>query len=132
MSVVRWGVLFGGLVIIVDLATRAISQRTLSPDDISAVHLADELLNYLLYSVLGIAVVRETHVMYAGVLAGLVASLLDAIVISAAAVIVPPSDLTGTVEELFVSNVLIGTLFAGVSGVVYDVVQRLSGARRGR
>jgi hypothetical protein len=131
-SAVRRGVLIGGLVIIADLATRAISQRALSPDDVSAVRVADEVLNYVLYSVLGIAVARETRVMYAGLLAGLIASLLDAIVVSAAAVVVPPTDLTGTVEELFISNVLIGTLFAGISGLVYDLVQRLSGARRGR
>jgi hypothetical protein len=132
VSALRWGVLLGGLVIIVDLATRVFSQRAVSQDDVSAVRLADELLNYILYSILGIAVVRETRVIYAGVLAGLIASLLDAIVIAAAAVVTPPTDLTGSVEELFISNVLVGTLFAGISGLVYDLIQRLSGGRRVR
>ena len=35
-----------------------------------------------------------------------------------------------SIEEYFVRNLTIGTLFAGLSGVVYMLVQRWSGGRR--
>jgi hypothetical protein len=37
-----------------------------------------------------------------------------------------------TIEEYFIKNLAIGTLFAGLSGVVYVLVQRWSGGRRSR
>ena len=81
----RGGVLIGGLVIILDLAAQAMSQRTASPDDLSAIGGADELINYVLFSILGITVVRECGIFYLGAVAGVIASLLDALVVAAAA-----------------------------------------------
>jgi hypothetical protein len=130
-SVLRWGLLFGGLVIIADLAARAIVQRTLSADDQNLIGTADDIANYVLFSVLGIIVVRETGIMYLGAIAGVFAALLDAIVVAAAGVMAPMPGPT-TVEEVFISNLVIGTLFAGVSGVVYALVQSWSGGRRPR
>src|SRR5712691_8794928 len=91
ISVFRRALLVGGLVIIVDLGTQAIAQRTTSPDDLGAIYNADELINYLLFSLLGIIVVRDTAVFYLGAIAGVLASLLDAIVVAAAASMAPPA-----------------------------------------
>jgi hypothetical protein len=128
---VRWGVLFGGLVIIADLATRAVMQRTLSIEDAALVGTLDDIANYVLFSVLGIVVVRDTRVMYMGAVGGVFAALLDAMVVAAAGILAPMPG-PGTVEEVFISNLIIGTLFAGVSGVAYALVQSWSGGRRPR
>lgn len=130
MSLVRWGLLIGGLVIIVDLAAQAISQRTASPDDLNAIGTADDLVNFILFSTLGILVVRDTGLAYLGAIAGVLASLIDAIVVASAAALAPPAGPQVAIEEYFVRNLVIGTLFAGVSGLVYAAVQRWSGGRR--
>ena len=78
--------LIGGLVIIVDLGAQAISQRTASPDDLDAIGTADELINFVLFAVLGILVVRDGGLIYLGAIAGVFASLLDAIVVAAASI----------------------------------------------
>jgi hypothetical protein len=126
------GLLIGGLVIIADLGSLAISQRTISADDVAAVEMGDQIVNYVLFSVLGILVVRDTGLMYAGVLAGVFASLLDAVVVAAASLMAPTATPVGVVEEVFLNNLAIGTVFAGISGVVYSLVQRWSGGRRQR
>jgi hypothetical protein len=130
ISVVRWGAMFGGLVIIVDLASRALMQRSLSPDDQALVATMDDVANYLLFSVLGIIVVRDTGIMYLGAIAGIAAALLDATVVAAATLMAPPAGQAPAVEDVFITNIVIGTLFAGVSGVVYQLVQNWSGGRR--
>ena len=127
----RWGLLLGGLVIIADLSARAVVQRTLSPDDAVLVSTMDDIANYILFSVLGILVVRDTRVIYLGALAGIFAALLDATVVAAAGVMAPMPG-PASVEEVFVTNLIIGTLFAGLSGVVYGLVRNWSGGRRSR
>src|SRR5207253_9239174 len=82
MSVLRWGALIGGLVIIADLTAQAVSQRTASPDDLAASRTTDDIGKYVLFSILGILVVRETGLMYLGAIAGVFASLLDASVLA--------------------------------------------------
>jgi hypothetical protein len=130
--VFRWALLIGGLVIIADLGTQAIAQRTTSPDDLGAIYNTDELVNYLLFSLLGIIVVRDTGVFYLGAVAGVLASLVDAIVVAAAASMAPPAGGAAPLEEYFARNLVIGIVFAGLSGVTYFVVQRWSGARRSK
>jgi hypothetical protein len=132
VSVLRLGVLIGGLVIIADLSTQAYSQRAYNADDVAAIDAIDQIVNYVLFSVLGILVVRDTRLMYAGVLAGVFASLLDAIVVAAASLMAPTATPVSIVQEVFLSNLAIGTVFAGVSGVVYSLVQRWSSGRRAR
>lgn len=129
--IVRRGLLFGGLVIIFDLAARALVQRTFSVDDQALIGTFDDIANYVLFSLLGMIVVRDTRVIYLGVVAGLFAALLDAIVVAAAGVMAPMPG-PGSVEEVFISNLVIGTLFAGVSGAVYALVQGWSRGRRPR
>jgi hypothetical protein len=128
-SAVRWGVLIGGLVIIADLGAQAMSQRTLSPDDRMAIAAADEVVNWLLFSILGIIVARETRLIYMGAVAGIFASLLDAIVVASAASMARPIGPEIPVEEYFLYNLMVGTVFAGLSCVVYLLVQRWSGRR---
>ena len=132
ISVFRWGLLIGGLVIIADLGTQVIAQRATSPDDLVAIYNADELVNYILFSLLGIIVVRDTGVFYLGAVAGVFGSLLDAVVVAAAATMAPPAGGAAPLEEYFARNLAIGILFAGLSGAMYFVVQRWSGARRSK
>jgi hypothetical protein len=126
----RWGLLMGGLVIIVDLAAHAMSQRATSADDLMAIATADDIANFVLFSVLGIVVVRDIGISYMGAAAGAFAALLDAIVVATAASMAPPAGPELPLEEYFMRNLAIGTLFAGVSGFVYSTVQRWSGRPR--
>ena len=132
ISVFRWGLLIGGLVIIADLASQALAQRTTSPDDLGALYDADVLINYVLFSILGIVVVRDTGVFYLGAVAGVLASLLDALVVAAASSLAPPPGGAEPLVETFARNLAIGIVFAGLSGVTYYFVQRWSGARRSK
>jgi len=125
-SVLRWGLLIGGLVIIVDLGAQVMSQRTASPDDLNAIGSADEVINYVLFSILGIIVVRDTGLFYLGAVAGVLASLLDAMVVAAAASMAPPPNGALPFEQYFAENLAIGVLFAGLSGVMYFIIQRWS------
>jgi hypothetical protein len=129
--VVRLGLLIAGLVIIADLTTTAFKQRTFSADDVAAFETIDNLVNIVLFSLLGVLVARQTGLMLAGVLAGLLAALLDAIVVSAAELMAPPGTPISVIEETFIWSVVLGTVFAGLSGAVYIIAQR-SGGRRSR
>jgi hypothetical protein len=66
------------------------------------------------------------------VVAGALASLLDAIVVTAASLMVPPAPPPEMLLLGFARNLVIGTVFAGLSGVVYALVQRWSGGPRTR
>jgi hypothetical protein len=132
ISVVRLGALIGGLVIITDLAATAMIQRTVSADDLATIADVDEILNYVLFALLGVLVVRQTSVMLSGVVAGFFASLLDAIVVTAASLMVPPTPPPDALWIGFARNLVIGTVFAGLSGIVYMLVQRWSGGQRTR
>ena len=132
ISVIRLGVLIGGLVIIADLSALAYSQRTFIADDAAAAQALDELVNYVLFSLLGVLVVRDTGLFYAGAVAGIFGSTLDASVVAAASIVAPAAAPANVVQEVFANNLLIGTVFAGVSGVVYFLVQRWSSGRRSR
>jgi hypothetical protein len=128
----RFGVLVGGLVIIADLGAQALSQRAPSPEDVSAFLAANQIVDWILYSVLGITVARQTGLTYAGVLAGLLAALLDAIVVAAAGAMAPPFPGAGSMQDLFIANVVEGTLFTAVSCGVYVLIQRWSAGQRRR
>ena len=141
LSTLRLGVLIGGLVIIADLLTQLIIQRTTNADDALAVLQVDQIANVLLYVLLGILMVRDTDLMYAGAVAGLVAGLLDAVVVTAAALLVPHPPPSPDPQELSEQMILVlgaaqniaqGVIFAGASGVIYTLVQRLPGGRRPR
>jgi hypothetical protein len=130
--ILRWSVLLGGLVIIADLAAMAAFQRSVSPDDLSAIQTVDDLANYALFSILGVVVVRETRLFYAGVIAGLLASVLDGAVVAAARLMAPIAGVTAPVGDVFLTNLVIGVVFAGASGLMYVLVRRWSGGPRPR
>lgn len=132
LSVLRLSVLIGGLIIIVDLASTALAQRTVSVDDTAAIAQVDDLVNYLLFSLLGVLVARDTGMLFSGALAGVLASLLDAVVVTAATVLAPAPPPLDVLEFSFARNLVIGTVFAGLAGVVYTLAQRWSGGRRSR
>lgn len=131
-SVLRWGALIGGLVIIADLTTQAVAQRNVGAEDVlTAVGNSDEIVNYVLFSILGILVVRDSGTIYMGAVAGVFAALLDAIVVAAASSMAPTPGLElRPVQDLFVQDLVIGMVFAGVSGAVYALIQRSSHGRR--
>jgi cellobiose-specific phosphotransferase system component IIC len=130
--VLRRGLLIGGLVVIVDLLTMLLIEQTANPDEIVMWASIDEVANYVLFSLLGVLVVRDTGVMLAGAVAGIFASLLDAIIVTAASLMIPPPPTLDVLEFGFAKNLLIGTLFAGLSGIVYALVQRWSDDQRRR
>ena len=132
MAVVRLGLLFGGLVIVADLFFMLLMERSLNGDDASSLLQIDLFLNLVLFSILGVLVVRQARVMFAGAIAGLLAGLLDAVVISAALLMVPPMPSLDALEFQFAQNVVMGTLFAGLSGVVFALAQRWSSGQRRR
>ena len=133
ISVLRLGLLIGGLIIIADLAAQAMIQRTPSADDAAAIEQVDEFVNYVLFSLLGILIARDTALIYAGAVAGFFAAILDNIVVTAAALLAPQPTPMDAIEFGFIRNLVIGTLFAGLSGVVYMLAQRWSaGGRRPR
>jgi hypothetical protein len=131
ISIVRWGLLIGGLVIIADLGTLAMMQRTFSPDDRAAIFQADVLLNWVLFSILGIVVVRETRLFYAGLLAGLLGAAVDTAVVFAAQSMAAIGG-TESIADFVLQSVLINTGFAGVSGIAYWLLQRSTGGTRSR
>jgi hypothetical protein len=122
--------LFGGLVIIVDLIAQVASQRTVVPEELDAIGAADEFINFILFSILGVLVVRDSGLIYLGAVAGVFASLLDALVVAAATSMAPPAGPAAPIEEVFLFNLAIGTVFAGIGGVVYAMLKRWSGGRR--
>jgi len=122
-SVLRWGLLIGGLVIIADLGTRAIDQRTSSVDVQSSLDAADLIINVVLFAFCGVAVVRETGAVYLAILAGLLASLLDGLVVAATDSMAPPPG-QWSVEDDILRNVLIGTLCTAISALVNWLILR--------
>jgi hypothetical protein len=133
ISLLRLGVLIGGLIIIADLSAQALTQRTPSAEDAAVIAEIDDLINYVLFALLGVLVVRDTGLIYAGALAGLFAAILDDIVVTAAGLLAPQPTPLDTVKLIVAENLVVGTVFAGLSGVVYALVQRWSaGGRRPR
>jgi hypothetical protein len=126
-SVVRWGVLIGGLVIITDLATRALDQRVNSPDVQGWVDIADWVINIVLFSFAGAAVLRETRMVYLGALAGMLAGLLDGLIVAATVSMAP---MTGDAppEDNILRNLAVGTLFATMSALVNRLLLRWRGS----
>jgi hypothetical protein len=125
----RWVVLIGGLVIIADLATQAIMQRSTGQDVLDQLDSANKVINVVLFSILGAVVARQTGLFYLSALAGLLASLLDAAVVLTASSMAPPPGGTVPVDTYLLLNVAFGVIPAGISGFVSSLVERASGPR---
>jgi hypothetical protein len=126
--VLRWGLLVGGLVIIADLATRAFELRSGSTADVNnMVEVADLIINIVLFSFVGAAVFRETGQVSLGALAGLLAGLVDALVIAASMSMAPRTG-DGAPEELILWNMGLGTIFAALSAGLNRLLLRRTGS----
>lgn len=127
ISVLRWSVLIGGLVIIADLIEKLMQQRLTDATAVDELYVTDLFVNVILFSVLGAVVVRETGRFYLGAAAGVIASLLDAVVVVAASSLAPGPGDPLPVQQYFLQNVAIGTLSAGLSGIVSSLVRARPG-----
>jgi hypothetical protein len=128
--VTRWGLLIGGLVIIADLATLAIIQRSFIPEEQAMIYQTDIIINWVLFSILGILAVRDTRLIYAGILAGLVAAVVDTAVVGAAQIMAPLAGVQLNISDMVINSVLVNAGFAAVSGVVYGLMQRSASGPR--
>jgi hypothetical protein len=110
LSALRWGLLVGGLLIIADLTTRLLVQR-MGPDAADTLNQIDLAVNWALLFTAGISVQRETGRVLWGGAAGLLAGLLDAVVIAAANSLNPPPGPQDPLG-LLVQNVVQGPIAA--------------------
>jgi hypothetical protein len=118
-------VLVGGLLIIADLTTRLIVQRA-GQDANDTLAGIDEAVNALLLVTAGMSVQRETgRVVWAG-LAGLLAGLLDGVVIAAANSINPPPGPQDTLG-LLIQNIAQGPVVALAAAFISNVLRRRAG-----
>jgi hypothetical protein len=131
--VLRWGSLIGGLIIIVDLAAKALQQR-LAPgsDVVQSLEPVDLMLNAILLSIAGAAVMRETHSVRMSALAGLIAGLLDALVLAAADVLAPTPGAPMSVSDALIGNISLNVITGVVLAAAAGWFTRLSQRRSGR
>jgi hypothetical protein len=126
----RWVLLLGGLIIIVDLGTHAILQRIVdTPEALAEMGNANTIANVVLFSILGAVVARQTGLFYLGALAGLLAALLDGVVVATAASMAPPPGEQAPVDVYLLYNILIGTIPAAVAALVSRLAERMFGPR---
>ena len=128
-SVLRWGLLIGGLVIIADLGLRLVEQRVSNQDVQSWLAGADLSINIVLFAFVGWAVMRETGGVYLASLAGLLAGLVDGLVVAASNSMAPPPGVEAVAPESDVAwNLLLGMLFATVAALLQRLFLRRPGA----
>ena len=132
----HWVLLLGGLVIVADLGTQVIEQRLTDPEAINSLIVADFVVNIVLFTMLGAIIARESGLTLLGTLvaagAGMLASLIDGIVVATAASIAPREGAALPVRDYLVENTTIGTVAAGLSAVVITFIDRTFGGTRGR
>jgi hypothetical protein len=130
LAMLRWVVILGGLVIIVDLGTHALLQRMSSNGEVlNELGNANTIANVVLFSILGAVVARQTGIFYLGAVAGLLASLVDGLVVATAGSMAPPPGGAPPIDQYLAFNIAIGTIPAAVSALVSNLVERMSGPR---
>ena len=129
LTMLRWMVIMGGLVIIVDLGTQAIQQRVSGQDLATELESGNLIANVVLFSILGAIVARQTGLFYLGAVAGLLASLIDGIVVLAAQSLAPMPGEPAPPDVYLLYNMAYGTIPAAVSGFVSSLIDRASGPR---
>ncbi len=124
--VLHWGLLMGGLVVITDLATMAVSRRMAS-SDLGGLDAFNYLLNAIFFSIAGASAYRDTGAIRLGALTGLLAGVLDGVVVGAAVAIARPPDVPpgATADQILLDllaqnaflGVLLATAAAGISAL---------------
>ncbi len=124
----------GSLIIIVDLATRALQQRIGEGAEMAAVlDAVDNVLNAIFFSVAGAAVLRETGLVRLGALAGLIAGTLDGAVVGAAIAIARPPDIPAEIGAdalwlaALIQNAILGTILGAGAAWFSSLARRRSG-----
>lgn len=129
LTMLRWVVLVGGLIIIVDLGTLALLQRG-GPDAAAELESTNLILNVVLASVLGAVVARQTGLFYLGAVAGFLAAVIDSLMVILALSMAPSMPSQPVAPEMrLLTNVIYTTIPAAVSGLVSRMVERASGPR---
>ena len=130
--VLHWGVLMGGLVVIADLATMAVS-RSMSSPDTGGLDAFNLLLNAVFFSIAGASAYRDTGSVRLGLLAGLLAGVLDGIVVGAAEAIARPAEIPAgaTADQILLEavawNAFLGILLAAASAGISALARRTRG-----
>jgi hypothetical protein len=133
LRTLHWVLLIGGLVVIADLGTQVIEQRLTDPEAINSLIVADFVINIVLFTMMGAIIARESGLTLLGIvaacIAGLIASLVDGVVVAMAASFAPPRADPLPVQQYLLENVAIGTLATGLSAVVITLIDRTLGPR---
>jgi hypothetical protein len=133
LRALHWVLLIGGLVVIADLGTQVIEQRLTDPEAVNSLVVADFVVNIVLFTMMGAIIARESGLTLLGIVAaagaGLIASLVDGIVVATAASFAPPRAEPLPVQQYLIENVAIGTLATGLSAVVITLIDRTLGPR---
>lgn len=130
-AVVRWGVLIGGLNIVADLAAIALQQR-LGPEAADAIQTADLAVNAVLLAMAGSSVLRETGRVLLGAAAGVLAGLIDGVVVAVAGSMAPLPGQQVPPEMLLLGNLVwnvgLGFVLAGAAAWVSRLAHRRPGS----
>jgi hypothetical protein len=133
LRTLHWVLLIGGLIVIADLGTQVIEQRLTDPEAINSLVVADFVINIVLFTMMGAIIARESGLTLLGILAaaiaGLIASLVDGVVVATAASFAPPRADPVPVQQYLLENVAIGTLATALSAVVITLIDRTLGPR---
>lgn len=117
---VRWGVGVGILIALVDSISLAISRDLPGEDAAQYVALADQVVNVLLFSLLGVRVGRQTGIpraaAEAGVLAGAIAGVAAVLVGLLLPDPVAPIQTTREIVGILALNVAMGGILALLNG----------------
>lgn len=128
--ILHWGLITGGLVTIADLGSTAILQQAGSnPEIASPVQVGNLLVNVLIYSVAGARVALETGRWRPALPVGLIAGLLDGVVVGAAtaATAQPDAVTNGTGLDLLMgslANAWLGTALTAGSAWAGTISRR--------
>jgi hypothetical protein len=133
LRTLHWVLLIGGLIVIADLGTQVIEQRLTDQEAINSLVVADFVVNIVLFTMMGAIIAREAGLTLLGIVAaasaGLIASLVDGVVVVAAASFAPPRAEPLPVQQYLIENVTLGTLATGLSAIVITLIDRTLGPR---
>lgn len=139
----HWAALLGGITTVVDLALLAVQQRTVggTPGEDPLFGSLSLVASAVLYSTAGASVVRDTGRVAFAATAGLLAGMIDGMVVGAASAMLTPVS-PGTPEaanaqllwlNVLALNVLLGLLLALLAATIVNLMaRRMGGSGPGR